>query len=175
MAKGDLAKLDAAHRATGAQGLFSLDWTEPRPGASAQGLCPSPIPRFSNSTACLTIRGDVDAHWRATPRQDVNVILIPVLYISLVIIYTKYTGWYQNDFNVHRRATLEALAPWRANGTVAGIFLGDEQCYHGVSLQNLTVVTALIRRDWPEAVLYINEAQVRKTAELTFSATIQPP
>ena len=51
------------------------------------------------------------------------------------------------------------LAPWRANGTVAGIFLGDEQCYHGVSLQNLTYITKLIRRDWPEAVLYINEAQ----------------
>ena len=51
------------------------------------------------------------------------------------------------------------LAPWRANGTVAGIFLGDEQCYHGVSLQNLTYMTKLIRRDWPEAVLYINEAQ----------------
>jgi hypothetical protein len=23
------------------------------------------------------------------------------LYISLVIIHTKYTGWHQNDFNVH--------------------------------------------------------------------------
>ena len=31
---------------------------------------------------------------------DVKVILTP-LYISLVIIYTKYTGWHQNDFNVH--------------------------------------------------------------------------
>ena len=51
------------------------------------------------------------------------------------------------------------LAPWRANGTVVGIFLGDEQCYHGVSLQNLTYITKLIRADWPEAVLYINEAQ----------------
>ena len=73
-----------------------------------------------STTACLTIRKDIDDVWKST---------------------------------------LETLAPWRANGTVAGIFLGDEQCYHGVSLQNLTYVTQLIRKDWPEAVLYINEAQ----------------
>lgn len=57
------------------------------------------------------------------------------------------------------KSTLATLDPWRANGTVAGIFLGDEQCYHGASLQNLTYITQLIRKDWPEAVLYINEAQ----------------
>ena len=67
-----------------------------------------------STTACLTIRADVDAQWAST---------------------------------------MAMLAPWRANGTVAGIFLGDEQCYHGVSLQNLTYITKLIRRDWPEAVL----------------------
>ena len=42
----------------------------------------------------------------------------------------------------------------------SGIFLGDERLYHGASLANLTHVTRLIRRDWPDAVIYINEAQV---------------
>ena len=103
------------------QGLYALDWTEPRAEARARGgVCLSPIPRFRNSTRCVTIRRDIDAHWAAA------------------------------------RAALE---PWRRNGTVAGVFLGDELCYHGASLANLTYVTRLIRRDWPEAVLYINEAQ----------------
>ena len=53
-----------------------------------------------STTACLTIRADVDDMWKNT---------------------------------------MAMLAPWRANGTVVGIFLG-EQCYHGVSLQNLTYV-----------------------------------
>jgi hypothetical protein len=32
---------------------------------------------------------------------DVKVIMIPPLYVSFVILYTNYTGWRQNNFNVH--------------------------------------------------------------------------
>ena len=42
---------------------------------------------------------------------------------------------------------------------VVGVFLGDERMWSGASLQNLTVVTRLIRRVWPEALIYINEAR----------------
>merc|ERR1711988_803429 len=84
------------------------------------GYCPSPIPRFHNSTACVTIRHDIDEVWAST---------------------------------------FATLRPWINNHTVVGVFLGDERCYHGASLQNLTYIAQLIRRDWPTALVYVNEAQ----------------
>ena len=47
----------------------------------------------------------------------------------------------RHDVDAHVATTLQMLRPWRDNGTVVGIFLGDERLYHGVSLQNLTYVT----------------------------------
>jgi hypothetical protein len=49
--EGSLAALDVAHRATGAQGLYALDWTEPRAEMKTRGYCPSPIPRFHKCAA----------------------------------------------------------------------------------------------------------------------------
>jgi len=80
----------------------------------------SPIPRFHNTTDCVTMRHDIDEYWRNVSTE---------------------------------------IEPWRKNGSIVGIFLGDERLYHGVSLENLTYVTKLIRRDWPSAIIYINEAQ----------------
>ena len=120
MFQTDLRAVDTAFRASGVQGLYQLSWTEPRPEMERLGYCPSPIPRFHNTTACVTLRKDFDEYWQET---------------------------------------LEKLQPWRRNGTVVGIFLGDEQCYHGASMRNLTYVTKRIRNDWPEALIYLNEAQ----------------
>ena len=120
MFQSDLHAVDTAFRASGVQGLYQITWTEPRPEMKTLGYCPSPIPRFHNTTACVTLRQDFDEYWRQT---------------------------------------LEKLQPWRLNGTVVGIFLGDEQCYHGASMRNLTYVTERIREDWPEALIYLNEAQ----------------
>jgi hypothetical protein len=43
--------------------------------------------------------------WRADlgPRLalDVKVSLTPTLYISLMIVHTKYTGLSENDFNIY--------------------------------------------------------------------------
>eukprot|EP00038_Savillea_parva_P014376 m.215514 g.215514 ORF g.215514 m.215514 type:complete len:344 (-) comp27917_c0_seq1:112-1143(-) len=107
-----------AHATNGATGLYTLDWTVPRD--PARPVCPSPIPRFHNTTHCVTMRPDIDTYWADT--------------------YTT-------------------LEPFRANGTLSGIFLGDERMWDGASLANLSYVAHLIRRDWPEAIIYINEAQ----------------
>jgi hypothetical protein len=47
---------------------------------------------------------------------DVKVILTPpCIIITLVILYTKYTGWCQNDFNVYAQvAAVPLCAEWPA-------------------------------------------------------------
>lgn len=69
----------------------------------------------------------------------------------------------RHDIDEYWANTSALLTPWRQNGTLAGIFLGDERLYHGASLADLSYVTRLIRSDWPDAIIYINEAQVRAT------------
>jgi hypothetical protein len=56
------------------------------------------------------------------------------------------------------------IKPFIANGTYVGVFLGDETMWDGVSLANLTVMTDLIKTDWPDAITMISEAQVRGSA-----------
>ena len=53
----------------------------------------------------------------------------------------------------------ESIREMIDNGTFIGVFLGDENLWDGTSMQNLSTVSELIKRDWPEAVVYINEAQ----------------
>jgi hypothetical protein len=49
------------------------------------------------------------------------------MYISLVIIYTKYTGWCQNDFNVRAYNRHDAAHdPDRAHQHRAGLAVGGE-------------------------------------------------
>lgn len=55
----------------------------------------------------------------------------------------------RHDFEEYWRNTWEMLRPWRENGTVAGVFLGDEQCYHGASLENLTLVAKRLHPRFP--------------------------
>ena len=40
-----------------------------------------------------------------------------------------------------------------------GVFLGDENLWDGTSLKNLTTICDTIKKDWPEAIIFINEAQ----------------
>lgn len=49
--EASLTAIDDAYRTNGAQGLFHIEWTEPRPEMSTLGYCPSPIPRFHNRCA----------------------------------------------------------------------------------------------------------------------------
>lgn len=62
--------------------------------------------------------------------------------------------WHRQWAAVH--ATLK---PHIASGAVVGLMLGDERMWDGVSMANLTVLTDTIKADWPEAILFINEAQ----------------
>lgn len=52
-----------------------------------------------------------------------------------------------------------SLAPFIANKTYIGVFLGDENIWDGTSIANLTAVTDMIKRDWPDGIVFINEAQ----------------
>ena len=53
-----LLDIDLAHRTTGATGLYQIRWTEPTLEKKAKGWCESPIPRFHNTTDCVTMRAD---------------------------------------------------------------------------------------------------------------------
>lgn len=63
------------------------------------------------------------------------------------------------DFHDYWRQTFSSLQPFIANGTYIGIFLGDEHMWSGISLASLTTACDTIKRDWPDAIVYINEAQ----------------
>lgn len=52
--------------------------------------------------------------------------------------------------------TLKAYADKRE---IVGIFLGDERIWNGASLVNVSTIAQTIREDWPNAIIYINDAQ----------------
>jgi hypothetical protein len=63
------------------------------------------------------------------------------------------------DYETAWATAWEELRPLKANGTMLGVFLGDENMWDGASLANLTTVTDMIKRDCPDCIIYINEAQ----------------
>ena len=50
------------------------------------------------------------------------------------------------------------IKPLIEKGIIFGIFLGDEHLYFGVTLAEVKMIADTIRLDWPEAVIYMNEA-----------------
>ncbi len=49
------------------------------------------------------------------------------------------------------------VGPLVRNGTVVGVFLGDELCCSGVPLANVTTVTDALKAAWPDVATYLNE------------------
>ena len=62
------------------------------------------------------------------------------------------------DWRENWRQTFAKLQSNIADKSVVGIFLGDERMYFGVSLLNTTNMADLIKKDWPESIIYQNEA-----------------
>ena len=62
------------------------------------------------------------------------------------------------DWRENWRQTFAKLQSNIADKSVVGIFLGDERMYFGVSLQNTTNMADLIKKDWPDSIIYQNEA-----------------
>lgn len=50
------------------------------------------------------------------------------------------------------------LKPYIASGAVVGVFLGDEHWYFGVKVSDTALIADRIRADWPQAIIYQNEA-----------------
>ena len=65
----------------------------------------------------------------------------------------------RKDYRQAWTTAWQELEPLKKNGTMIGVFLGDENIWDGASIANLTTVTDMIKADWPEAIIYINEAQ----------------
>lgn len=52
----------------------------------------------------------------------------------------------------------QTIKPLADAGAAIGVFLGDEHLYFGLELSNVKAIADLIRLDWPEAIIYMNEA-----------------
>ena len=63
------------------------------------------------------------------------------------------------NYNAEWKQTFNIIKPFIANGTIVGIFLGDEQMWAGVTMAELTIVTDMIKHDCPACITFINEAQ----------------
>eukprot|EP00945_MAST-04E_sp_MAST-4E-sp1_P008905 g8905.t1 len=71
-------------------------------------------------------------------------------YFSCIMLDPDYKASWKKQF-----ATLQPLIK---KGILFGIFLGDEHLYFGVTLAEVKTIADLIRTDWPEATIYMNEA-----------------
>ena len=56
------------------------------------------------------------------------------------------------------KAQFAEMQPAIKAGALLGVFLGDEHVYFGMSLGNVKKIADLVRADWPEAIIYMNEA-----------------
>jgi hypothetical protein len=64
-------------------------------------FAPGPRPVDGKTVKPDSLSGSLEPK-AARPALDVEVILTPSCILSsLVILYTKYRGWRQNDFNVY--------------------------------------------------------------------------
>ena len=65
----------------------------------------------------------------------------------------------RHDYKEAWATAFASIQPFIKNKTYIGIFLGDENMWDGASIKNLTTITDMIKTDWPEAIIYVNEAQ----------------
>ena len=56
------------------------------------------------------------------------------------------------------KTQFQLMEPAIHSGALKGIFLGDEHVYFGVTMREVKLMADLIRSDWPDAVIYMNEA-----------------
>jgi hypothetical protein len=74
----------------------------------------------------------------------------PSCNFSCITIDPSYESLFQKQF-------LE-MKPAITSGALKGIFLGDEHIYFGMDIAYVKVIADLIRTNWPDAVIYMNEA-----------------
>jgi hypothetical protein len=64
---------------------------------------------------------------------------------------------YRNGWAQQWEARHQGLQPLVANGTVIGVFLGDELLGAGVNVTELTIAAETVKGTWPSAIVYWNE------------------
>jgi hypothetical protein len=62
------------------------------------------------------------------------------------------------DYQKSWQTQFALIKPYIHSGNIIGIFLGDEHLYFGVQVSHVKEIADTIRRDWPEAIIYLNEA-----------------
>jgi len=62
------------------------------------------------------------------------------------------------DYEALWKKQWAAIKPLAASGAAIGVFLGDEHMWFGVKLAEVKLIADLIRRDWPSAIIFQNEA-----------------
>eukprot|EP00040_Diaphanoeca_grandis_P022815 m.123281 g.123281 ORF g.123281 m.123281 type:complete len:371 (+) comp28977_c0_seq1:172-1284(+) len=67
-----------------------------------------------------------------------------------VTIDPNYTSSWQSQW--------EEIKPLVDIGAITGIFLGDERMYFGIHLSEVKLIADEIRRTWPRAIIFMNEA-----------------
>ena len=75
-----------------------------------------------------------------------------------------FWGWYIGEHHMlasrweeRWRIVHAYIQPWIANGSLSGIYFGDELMGQGLPLSNLSAAVKLVRATWPNAVLAYNE------------------
>ena len=64
----------------------------------------------------------------------------------------------RTDWRANWAQIFGTLQPYIANGSVIGINLNDEQMWDGITVAETALMADLIKKDWPAAIIYQNEA-----------------
>jgi hypothetical protein len=83
------------------------------------------------------------------------------------------TGLHPNIEDNWRSVLQETIAPMLQDGSLFGVFLGDEICWRCISYENLSFAVNLVRESLPRgsAIIYYNEAFPIFTGDVCSSGT----
>ena len=62
------------------------------------------------------------------------------------------------DYRAKWAKQWQEIAPLARSGAAIGVFLGDEHLYFGMQLSMVKQIADVVRLDWPDAIIYMNEA-----------------
>jgi hypothetical protein len=131
-----LAEIGTNHSKYGIQALYLLDWMECRhgPGCCANKTMPAAEKALCCNSGCKPCSSPL-LHYGPTPCKSPRP-----------------------DLEQYWNQTLATLRPFIANRSVIGINLNDEMMWDGITVKDTARMADRIKSDWPEAIIYQNEA-----------------
>jgi hypothetical protein len=110
---------------------------------------------------CTNILSEISAAFASEPPIRTLYDCFDTFFTTRPYVNGSYYGYelradYESAWNT---TWVNNILPLVSEGSVFGIWLGDEVCWNGVQHGMLAAAADLVKNTWPDAIVYYNEAE----------------